>query len=113
MDESMHMTVVRIELWPESSHVALVVAPVWLRVVPVQGIGNQVSCLESSRCPGVSEHRNIREVPQGAERAAGDPPLIRPILEGSFDVAAVMDDQSPLLLAISAHAVHEVVELLG
>ena len=108
----MHPTVVGIELAPESPDVPIVAPPARLRVAPEQGIGDKVGRLKRSGGPRIGEQRHIDKIPQSTERTAGDAPLIGPTLQGAFDTAAIVDDQSPLLLASTTHSFHKIIELL-
>ena len=42
-------------------------------------------------------------------RPAGNAPPISRLLQSAFDAAAIMDDQSSLLLATATHAIYEVI----
>ena len=115
MDQAVHPSVLCVELLPEVAHVASVWCAARPRpgVVAVQGIGDEISGLQGPGSAGISEQRHIGQVPELAERAAGDAPLVGPVLQRALDAAVVVDDQSSLLEASAADPEHEVIELLG
>ena len=67
MDEAVHSSAVGIEVWPETSRVALIGPSTRFRVVPEQRVRNEVRRLEGSRGPRICEQRNVSKVSQLAE----------------------------------------------
>ena len=59
------------------------------RVVPVQGIGDEISRLQDPGSEGLREQRHIGQISELAERAGGDAPLVDPALQGATTLIRV------------------------